>query len=285
VAFLFPGQGSQRVNMAADLFMAFPEMRRLLDAHPEYEDILFPGAVFTAEEKKAQRAEITDTRNAQPLLGMVDLAIAERLRDFGVKADMAAGHSYGEIPALCFAGAFDASRLPELSRNRAESILSAAGDDPGRMAAVRTDKASLDELLKEEKAVWAVNLNGPKQTVVGGTSDGIEAFLKKLDEAKVPYSELNVACAFHTPLLADAEGLFAKALKTVSFRKPKLPVWSNTSAAVYPDTAAGIRKRLAEHVVNPVRFAEEAEQMYEDGARVFIEAGPGSVQTGLAGAI
>jgi acyl transferase domain-containing protein/NAD(P)H-dependent flavin oxidoreductase YrpB (nitropropane dioxygenase family)/NAD(P)-dependent dehydrogenase (short-subunit alcohol dehydrogenase family) len=285
VAFLFPGQGSQRVNMAADLFMVFPEMRRLLDTHPQYEEILFPDSVFSVEEKKAQRARITDTRNAQPLLGLVDLAIAEQLRDFGVVADMAAGHSYGEIPALCFADAFDASHLLELSRNRAKSILQAVGEDPGRMVAVHTDKTSLDELISDETTVWAVNFNSPKQTVVAGTSDGIETFLKKLDEAKVPYSELNVACAFHSPLLADAEGLFAAVLKDINFRKPKLTVWSNTNADIYPTTAVGIRKRLSEHLVNPVRFTEEAEKMYEKGARIFIEAGPGSVQTELVGAI
>ncbi|MDR2487422.1 MAG: acyltransferase domain-containing protein, partial [Clostridiales Family XIII bacterium] len=281
VAFLFPGQGSQRVNMANDLFVLFPQMRSLLTEHPEYAGILFPESVFTPEGKKAQNERITDTRNAQPLLGIVDLAVARLLASFGVQADMVAGHSYGELPALCFAGAFDEGDLPALSRQRAESILAAAGDDPGRMAAVRTDRETLDGMLKDEKEVWAVNFNAPTQTVVGGTSDGIAAFLQKLDENKVPYSELNVACAFHTPLLAAAKGLFAKPLKDVKFGKPRLAVWSNTTAEPYPLTAASIRGRLAEHVVNPVRFTDEAEAMYEDGARVFIEAGPGATMTGL----
>jgi acyl transferase domain-containing protein/NAD(P)H-dependent flavin oxidoreductase YrpB (nitropropane dioxygenase family)/NAD(P)-dependent dehydrogenase (short-subunit alcohol dehydrogenase family)/acyl carrier protein len=281
VAFLFSGQGSQRVNMAADLFLLFPETRRLLDEHPEYGPILFPDAVFSDEERKSQRAMVTDTRNAQPLLGIVDLAIAGMLDAFGIEADMLAGHSYGELPALCHAGALQAADLIPLSRRRAESILAAAGDDPGRMAAVLADPQTLAPLLEGETEVWAVNYNTPRQTVVAGTCAGLGTFLQKLKEAKIVFDELNVACAFHSPLLARAEGLFASVLEEISVRKPTLPVWSNTTAGIYPETAAEIRERLAKHLVNPVRFSEQIEKMHEDGARIFIEAGPGSVLTGL----
>ncbi|MDR1184926.1 MAG: acyltransferase domain-containing protein, partial [Coriobacteriales bacterium] len=282
VAFLFPGQGSQRVNMAGDLFVLFPQMRRLLDAHPDYESILLPAATFTLAEKKAQRATITDTRNAQPLLGIVDLAIAKLLEDFGVTADMLAGHSYGELPALCFAGVVAEDDLVELSRARAEAILDAVDTDPGRMVAVRTDRETLDGLLTDETEVWAVNFNAPKQTVVAGTSAGIEAFLGKLSEAGISSSELNVAGAFHSPLIAEAEGQFATVLKNTKLGKATLPVGSNTTAESYPKTATAIKKRLAEHLVNPVHFTDELERMYADGARIFIETGPGAVLTGLA---
>ncbi|MDR3316225.1 MAG: ACP S-malonyltransferase [Coriobacteriales bacterium] len=294
VAFLFPGQGSQRVNMAADLFALFPQMRRLLDEYPLYQWLLFPDAV-TDEVQTTQQStptgtpstpvgapsDITDTRNAQPLLGIVDFAIAELLRDLGVDADMAAGHSYGELPALCFAEALDAGELVDLSRKRAESILAAVGDDPGRMLAVHADINALRGSLEGETEVWAVNFNAPRQTVVAGTSAGVEAFGKKLKTAGLAYSPLKVACAFHSPLLARAEEIFASVLKEVTFSKPTLPVWSNTTAKIYPQTAAAIRDRLAKHLVSPVRFREEAEQMYADGARIFIEAGPGKVLTDL----
>jgi acyl transferase domain-containing protein/NAD(P)H-dependent flavin oxidoreductase YrpB (nitropropane dioxygenase family)/NAD(P)-dependent dehydrogenase (short-subunit alcohol dehydrogenase family) len=283
VAFLFPGQGSQRVNMAADLFVVFPRMRKLLNELPEYEQILFPTAVFTDEQRKAQRKAITDTRSAQVLLGVVDLAIAGLLKHFGVSCDMVAGHSYGELPALCFAGAFDEESLPGLSRARAEAILSAAADEPGRMAAVFSDRETLESLLDGEKDVWAVNFNSPRQTVVAGTDAGIEAFLNKAEEAEVSYTELNVACAFHSPIIAGADENFAAALKEVGFSAPELPVWSNTSAGIYPED--GIQGRLAEHLVKPVLFAEEIQKMYDDGACVFIEAGPGEALTKLASEI
>ncbi|MDR1184424.1 MAG: type I polyketide synthase, partial [Coriobacteriales bacterium] len=283
VAFLFPGQGSQRADMAADLFVLFPQMRKLLDAHPEYERVLLPPAAFGPEEKKAQRAAVTDTLNAQPLLGLVDLGIAKLLCDFGIGADMAAGHSYGELPALCFAGVIEEEDLVKLSRSRAETMLAALGKDPGGMIAVRTDRETLDDLLVDANDVWAVNLNAPRQTVVAGTSAGLEALAGRLDEAKVAWDRLNVAGAFHSPLLADAESGFAKVLAGVKLHKATLPVWSNTTAKPYPQTGAAIKRRLAEHLARPVRFVDEVEGMYAEGVRVFIEAGPGGVLTGLAG--
>ncbi|MCL1791345.1 MAG: SDR family NAD(P)-dependent oxidoreductase [Peptococcaceae bacterium] len=282
VAFLFSGQGSQRVNMAAELFLVFPQMRRLLNELPAYEDILFPRAVFSAADKKTQRDTIIDTRNAQPLLGIVDLAIAELLRSFGIEPDMTAGHSYGEIPALCFAGAFDSADLAALSRARAEAILDAVGEDPGRMAAVMTDAETLGGLLEDEQDVWAVNYNTPRQTVVAGTTAGMEAFLKKAAEAKVACNELKVACAFHSPLLQGSDKTFTEALKGTSFRGTALPVWSNTDAGVYPETGKMIKERLAAHLVNPVLFTEEIRRMSDDGATVFIEAGPGGTLTKMA---
>jgi acyl transferase domain-containing protein/NAD(P)H-dependent flavin oxidoreductase YrpB (nitropropane dioxygenase family)/acyl carrier protein len=281
VALLFPGQGSQHINMAADLFIAFPKMRRLLEANPAYEAILFPPAAFSNAEKKEQRAALTETTNAQPLLGIVDLAIAELLRDLGVEADMVAGHSFGELPALCYAGALVADELVELSRARAEAVCAAVGDDPGSMVAVRCDRETLEGLLEGQTEVWAVNYNAPKQIVVAGSTAGLAAFTAKLDDAKVAFDVLNVACAFHSPLLASSEGLFANTLKGTTVHKATLPVWSNTTAEPYPTTAAAVKKRLAAHLVSPVRFTEEVEAMYADGARIFIEAGPGGVLGGL----
>ncbi|MDR1558853.1 MAG: SDR family NAD(P)-dependent oxidoreductase [Clostridiales bacterium] len=282
VAFLFPGQGSQRVNMAADLFMVFPKLRRLLDGLPEYERILFPESVFTDEAKKAQTAAMTDTRNTQVLLGVVDLAVAELLRDFGITPDMAAGHSYGELPALCFSGAFDANELPGLSHVRAEAILSAVGEDPGRMAAVFTDAETLEKLLDGETNVWAVNFNAPRQTVVAGTSAGIDAFLEKAEAVGVSASVMNVACAFHSPLVKGADTDFAAALREVGFKAPEFPVWSNTDAGIYTSSADEIKEHLAEHLIKPVRFAEEIIKMSEAGAAVFVEAGPGGALMKLA---
>ena len=285
VAFLFSGQGSQRVNMARNLFVTFPAMRRLLIQNREYEKILFPPALFDDEDKKEWDKTITDTRNAQPLLGIVDYAIAEYLRFLGIEPDMLAGHSYGELPALCFAGAFDSEKLVELSRERANAILNAVQEDKGKMIAVGVLAKELDALLKEETEVWAVNFNSPKQTVLAGTTPGMTAFMEKLSKQNIIYKEINVACAFHSPLLSKAKELYAGALKNVSFGELQIPVWSNTTAGLYPQKGKDVKERLCEHLINPVLFSKEIEQMYADGARIFIETGPGNVLTGLAQSI
>jgi len=282
VAFLFPGQGSQRVNMAADLFTVFPRMRRLLNEHPEYERVLFPPSAFTDDDKKRQRREITDTRNAQPIVGIVDVAIADLLKDFGITPDVVAGHSYGELPALCYAGVIAAKDLADLSRTRADAIAASIEDDKGCMAAVLTDGATLSDLLEGTDDIWPVNYNAPRQTVVAGTSSGMEAFLKKAEQAGVPCKELNTDCAFHSPLLEGADEKFAAAMEGFTFCEPAVAVMSNTDAGYYPPDADGVKKRLARHLVSPVRFADEIAAMDADGVGVFVEAGPGGSLTQLA---
>lgn len=285
VAFMFSGQGSQRVNMARDMFVVFPAMRRLLTKHKEYEKILFPYSVFDEETRKEQEEVITDTRNAQPLLGIVDFAFAEFLKSLGIIPDMVAGHSYGELAALCFAGAFDAEVLVPLSHKRALSILDAIEEDKGKMIAVSLPETEIITLLDGEKDVWAVNFNSPKQIVLAGSTEGINSFMRKLSNKNIAYKELNVACAFHSPLLHKSRELYADVLQKVDFKTLNIPVWSNTTAEYYPQKTQEIKNRLSEHLIKPVLFTRQVENMYNEGARIFIEVGPGRVLTGLVQSI
>ncbi len=285
VAFLFPGQGSQRINMARELFVNFPAMRSLLKNNKQYQQILFPDAVFDEALLKQQRESIKDTRLAQPLLGVVDLAIASLLKQLGIQPDMVAGHSYGELPALCFAGVFDETQLVPLSEKRARAILDAIEEDKGVMIAVNCTQDALSVIRSVEKEVYAVNHNSPQQWVLAGTTAVMEKLMDRLKSMKVSFKQLEVACAFHSPLLARSKGLYKEAISEVPFRTAQLPVWSNTNAALYPASPEEIKERLTDHLVQPVRFSEQVQHMYEDGARVFIEVGPGKVLTGLAKAI
>lgn len=285
VAFMFPGQGSQRVDMARDLFVAFPAMRKLLKKHPSYQQIIFPDAVFDEQSARIQKEKIKDTRLAQPLLGIVDLAIAELLKDFGIQPDMVAGHSYGELPALCFAGVFEHSQLVPLSEKRAKSILDAIGDDKGAMIAVNCPEDELTRIVSEINHIYPVNHNSPRQWVLAGTTPAIAELATKLTELKISFRQLEVACAFHSPLLAGSKELYSDVLRDIRFNEPALTVWSNTTAAPYPVSPEAIKERLADHLVRPVRFSEEVARMYDDGARIFMEVGPGKVLTGLTKSI
>ncbi|MDR2929827.1 MAG: SDR family NAD(P)-dependent oxidoreductase [Propionibacteriaceae bacterium] len=281
VALMFSGQGSQRVGMARDLFVMFPWLRAELTRHPDLERMLFPGTAFTDADAAAQRRAVTDTTNAQPLLGIVDLAIADLLTWFGVHADAVAGHSYGELPALAYADALDRDELVGLSRSRAEAILAGVGQEPGAMAVIIGPREDTDALLKGRPDVWAVNYNSATQVGVGGTQAAIDALVAHCAAQGIDAKRIEVACAFHTPLLAGAEPLFAAALDQVEVGPARVDVWSNTTAQVYPNTGRAIKDRLAEHVVKPVLFSDEVTAMHDAGVRVFVEAGPGSVLTGL----
>ncbi|MBB6370592.1 type I polyketide synthase [Chryseobacterium shigense] len=282
VAFLFPGQGSQRINMARDLFVAFPAMRELIGRYPELEKVVFPPAVFDDSALKQQKETIKDTCLAQPLLGIVDLALAKFLKSLDIVPDMLAGHSYGELPALCFAGVFEEEKLVELSIQRAYAILnSVEGGDPGTMIAVSATREQLQSILEQAEDCYPVNYNAPAQCVVAGSTPAIGKLMEALKEKHISAKKLEVACAFHSPLLAKSKGLYDEVLKDIPFSEMQIPVWSNTSAKTYPTAVSEIKERLTDHLVQPVRFVEEIQAMYEDGARIFIEVGPGKVLSGL----
>ncbi|WP_229787333.1 type I polyketide synthase [Actinokineospora fastidiosa] len=282
LAVLFPGQGSQRPGMLAELFVAVPDL--LPAADPDVLSALFPPDAFSDDAAKAAADRLRDTRMAQPALGVTGLAVHEVLTRLGVQPDMYGGHSYGELVALAAAGAIDPGDLLPLSAARAAAILAAAGDDPGAMAAVGADYARVQSVLADAMLAGRVvvaNHNAPSQVVLSGPTALVAEAVEALRAAGVSARPLPVACAFHSPVVAAAAEAFADELALHRVEPPRVPVWANRTARPYVSDVDGIRAELAAQVASPVLFAAQIENMYADGARVFFEAGPGRVLSNL----
>ncbi|WP_421121922.1 SDR family NAD(P)-dependent oxidoreductase [Aquihabitans daechungensis] len=289
VAFLYPGQGSQRPGMAADLFVAFRGLSDLLVHGEPWLDALFPPTAFGKDARAAQQAAITATNVAQPTLGIASLAITRLLRSVGVEPALAGGHSYGELAALAAAGSFDEATLLALSAARGDAILEAverSGGDPGTMAAVELTRDQVAERLAEWPDIVLANHNGPTQAVISGPTASVQAAAAALEASGTRVKLLPVACAFHSPVIAVAGELLADRLASVDAAAPTFPVWSNVTASPYPaDDPAAVAGLLAQQVTTGVRFVDQVESMYAAGARVFVEAGPGRVLTQQVGKI
>ncbi|HWE89913.1 MAG TPA: SDR family NAD(P)-dependent oxidoreductase [Pseudonocardiaceae bacterium] len=294
LAVLFPGQGSQKPGMLAELFVAFPEIRRHARSTADRAEItaaMFPPAVFDADARRAAEDRLRDTAIAQPALGIAGLAVHHLLGRLGVTPDLVAGHSYGELVALAAAGAIDPDTLLDLSAARAKSILDSvdsAGGDPGAMAAVAAGPAEVARILAEAglaDEVVPANQNSPRQTVIAGPTDRLDIALDALRAAGLAGKKLPVACAFHSPVVGGAGERFAAVLAEQEIAAPEIPVWANRTAAVYRAEPAAVRAELAAQIGAPVRFVDQIEAMHADGARIFLEAGPGRVLGGLVDAI
>lgn len=289
VAFLFPGQGSQYLNMGDQLAIHFDEARQVwdrvsdmaLDAEKPLHRVVFPVTVFSDEDRASQLAELTATQWAQPAIGATSLATLALFRRLGLEPSCVGGHSFGEITSMYAAGVVDEESFLKIARKRGE-LMAAASELDGSMTAVVAEVGVVREHLANwQLEVVIANHNSPSQVVLSGATPAIEAVEKKLSEVGLKFRRLQVATAFHSPLVSESSAPLKRFLDDITFESATIPVYSNAQASPYPSDAEQMRQMLADQVAEPVRFVEQLQAMYEAGVRTFVEIGPEAVLTNL----
>ncbi len=292
VVALFSGQGSQYLNMGKEVVMNFPQLRQLYgymdslllkDNLQPLSEIVFPHPVFEEDEKNAQIAALQRTEYAQPAIGMLSAGYYKVLQQAGFKPDFVAGHSFGELTALWASEALSDEDYCFLVKARGQAM--AAPEDPnydtGAMLAVKEDLGKIEVFLKDYPQVEIANLNSPRQVVLAGPTPDIHQLQKILHDSGCAAVVLPVAAAFHTPLIAFAQKSFAIATKSVNFKSPKLPVYTNVTAKQYSQEPRELQRTLESQLSNSVLFKQEIEHIYADGGYCFVEFGPRRILTNL----
>jgi [acyl-carrier-protein] S-malonyltransferase len=262
--------------MGAELLLD-PEVAELCDRCSSAADIDLRRLLTTADDD-----ELRLTQNAQPALCFVGLGLTVLLRRRGVDPVAAAGHSVGEYTALAASGAVDAPHVIKAVVERGKAMAEAAPAGTGSMAAVLGLNAQAVEVaLAGMNDAWPANYNTPTQTVIAGTTSGLEAATKRLQAAGAKrVVPLNVSAAFHTPLMAPAAERLRAALDRIEWRSPRIPVMANLTGRPHQG-GDRIPQVMEMQLRSPVRWAACVVMLVELGCDTFIEVGPKRALTGM----
>ena len=277
-AFLFAGQGAQKLGMARDLYDQYPIVKETYDQASRVLEYDLRDLIDQDEEK------LNQTRYTQPAILTTSVAIYRLLVEKGLQPDMVAGLSLGEYSALVAAGSLDFEDAVALIAKRGQFMETAAPAGTGKMVAVmNTDVALIEEACEkasDKGYVKPANYNTPAQIVIGGDVAAVDAAVDYLKEAGAKrLIPLNVSGPFHTALLQPASEKLALELETVDFQEFQIPLVGNTEAKVMEKEQ--IKSLLARQVMEPVRFYESIDTMKELGLTKVIEIGPGKVLSGF----
>lgn len=277
-AFLFSGQGAQKLGMARDLYDQYPIVKATFDRASELLGYNLRDLIDNDEEK------LNETKYTQPAILTASVAILRLLEENGVKPDVVAGLSLGEYSALVAAGSVSFDEAVVLVSKRGQYMTEAAPTGSGKMVAVMNTEASVIEDICQQASIKGIvspaNYNTPGQIVIGGEVAAVDYACELFKEAGVKRMiELKVSGPFHTAILKPASEKLALELEKVNFESFKLPLVSNTTAQVMED--GQVKALLTRQVMEPVRFYESIETMKNLGVTSFIEVGPGKVLSGF----
>ncbi|WP_437528734.1 beta-ketoacyl synthase N-terminal-like domain-containing protein [Sorangium sp. So ce726] len=282
VVFMFPGQGAQHVRMGARLYASEPVFRRHIDEgaailrplmKQDPRELLYPGA----DPTDASRAAVDRTELAQPLLFLVEHALAQTWMSWGVKPAAMIGHSVGEYVAACLSGVMSLGEALALVVARGRLMQSLP---PGAMLSVNLPEAELSRLIEPPLGLAAVN--GPSLCVASGPVEAIADLERRLGQRGVGARRLRTSHAYHSPLLEPIVGPFAEQVRRVRLSAPRLPWVSNVTGAWITAQEAQDPAYWVRHLCKTVRFAAGLELLAERRDRVLLEVGPGRALSTIA---
>ncbi len=274
LALVFPGQGTHYEGMGRELYESFPVIREEMDRAAAVADFDLLHLLFHDREENLQK-----TRWQQPALFVLEYAMARYLTSLGIRPVAMAGHSLGELTALCLAGVYSLEDGFGIVNKRALCMDKAAGmhRDPGVMAAVDVPLDLLQEMIrKEAEDVHISNINSPLQVVVSGKTKVIKNFCTVLKGMGYRATLLRVSMAFHSPIMRVIHDELEAYVAAIPFHSPRIPVISNTTMVPYPADPGEIRRILMAHLESPVHWQNNVQTLWHDyGVRLFVEVGPG----------
>ena len=276
IAFCFPGQGSLEQGMGREIAEAVPEAMEVYRVGSEASGLDLARLCF-----ESPIDELVQTEVQQPALVATRLAVLAALRARGIAPDYVVGHSVGEFAAIAAANSLDTGEAIGLVRERGLAMAEAARESDGTMAAILgLDDDVVEELCAQIDGVWPANYNCPGQIVVSGEEDAVDELIGKANALGARRTvKLKVSGAFHSPLVAKAAEILRPAVERVRFHDPVAPFMSTVTARIEPaQRMAGL---LVEQVTAPVKFTQAARGLIKDGAKTFVEVGPGNVLSGL----
>ena len=280
---LFPGQGSQSVGMAKELYNNFDYVKNLFDEADDVLNLSISKLIFDGPK------ELLDlTENTQPAIFLVSYSIFNIIKketEFDItKANFFAGHSLGEYSALACAGVINFKKTIELLKIRGNAMQNAVPKNEGGMVAVLgIEIKKIEEIIENSKSnynCFLANDNSDGQVVVSGKIEDIEKFMAELKKSNIKNIKLPVSAPFHCPLMSPATKIMNKKLSETKFLVPNNMIVSNVTAEPSNDPE-NIRDLLVEQIEKPVRWRESILNMIKKGNKKFIEIGPGKVLSGL----
>lgn len=279
LAFVFPGQGAQYEGMGRELYESFPVVKEWMDRAAAAADFDLLRLLFHDKEENLQK-----TRWQQPAMFAMEHAMGRYLMSLGIHPVAMAGHSLGELTALCLAGVYSPEDGFGIVNKRAICMDKAAAMhvDPGVMAATDAPLGLLKEMIQGRDDIHIGNINSPNQIVLSGKTEAVRDFGKRLKEVGHRTTFLRVSMAFHSPIMKVIHDELEAYLAGIPFHPPKIPVLSNTTMALYPSDPDEIRLILMNHLESTVNWMNNVQSLWNDhGARLFLEIGPGEVLSDL----